>query len=308
MTSNEFFVVEVFAAAELRGNPVMIVMDDGSLETEQMQRFAAWNGMPETVYLRRGMGGVSQSNAYAARIFSPRTELVFAGHPSLGAAHVAVEAGLVERPVFNPGPEMFGGGDLATLWQRGAVGMVELKLRSISAGNAAVFVKTPAPSAVHPLGAEHAKAVAAALSLTQKIQAYQVSAGANWIVVRRDDPADLERLVPQMSVIEALSAELGVSGVTVYVPADPATGTRFEVRSFGPLIGVPEDAVCGGGTACMAALEHHLDGGQSAGQPSYTDSVCFVQESEQRRSLHSTPGTRFSPACSARITGVFNTL
>ena len=61
-----------------------------------------------------------------------------------------------------------------------------------------------------------------------------------------------------MRAIEEMSLAAGVSGVTAYAPILDHTTERFEVRSFGPAIGVPEDAICGGGNACVAALETHL--------------------------------------------------
>lgn len=82
MLMSDFYVVDVFSSADYRGNPVMIVVADGDLAIEQMQMFAAWNGMPETVNLRPSPLAVAEyRSSYAARIFSPRAELAFAGHP-----------------------------------------------------------------------------------------------------------------------------------------------------------------------------------------------------------------------------------
>jgi len=260
---SEFYVVDVFSSARYRGNPVMIVVADEDLAMGQMQAFAAWNGMPETVYLRPNIPAATDDRSgYAARIFSPRAELVFAGHPSLGAAHLAVETGMVQRPSFMACDDGFGDGpgEAATVWQQCAVGEVELKVLRLSAGDVKAFVKTPAPGAVVPVTSDEARAVAAAIGLADAADSYRVSAGANWIVVKLDEPASLAMLKPNMPAIEALSVTLGVSGITVYAPAVDDADVRFDVRSFGPAIGVPEDAVCGGGNACVATLQHHLQG------------------------------------------------
>ena len=263
MPMSEFHVVDVFSSVDYRGNPVMIVAADEDLAAEQMQAFAAWNGMPETVYLRPSLLSVADDHSrYAARIFSPRAELAFAGHPSLGAAHLAVETGMVQRPSFAARDDEFGDGacETATLWQQCAVGAVELKVLRLSAGGVKVFVKTPAPGKVIALASDENRAIAAAIGLADAAESYRVSAGANWIVVKLNEAADLATLMPNMRAIEVLSVTLGVSGITAYAaPADDAD-TRFDVRSFGPAIGVPEDAVCGGGNACMATLHHHLHG------------------------------------------------
>jgi PhzF family phenazine biosynthesis protein len=150
--------------------------------------------------------------------------------------------------------------ETATVWQQCAVGEVELKVLRLSAGGVKVFVKTPAPGSVAPLTTDEARAVAAAIGLADAADAYRVSAGANWVVVKLDEPAGLAMLKPTMPAIEALSITLGVSGITAYAPAVDCADVRFDVRSFGPAIGVPEDAVCGGGNACVATLQHHLQG------------------------------------------------
>jgi len=276
---SEFHVVDVFSSARYRGNPVMIVAADEDLAEGQMQAFAAWNGMPETVYLWPSAPAVADDRSgYAARIFSPRAELVFAGHPSLGAAHLAVETGMVQRPSFVASDDGFGEGpgETATLWQQCAVGEVELKVLRLSAGGVKVFVKTPAPGAVAALTIEETRAVAAAIGHADAADSYRVSAGASWIVARLDEPAGLVMIKPNMPAIEALSVTLGVSGITVYAPAIDDADVRFDVRSFGPAIGVPEDAVCGGGNACVAALQHHLQG-------PHVDAGCLAYQTRQGR-------------------------
>jgi PhzF family phenazine biosynthesis protein len=254
---NPCHVVDVFASSPLRGNPVMVVLidDDDDLTAARMQAFAAWNGMPETVYLR---ALTTARDAYAARIFSPRGELAFAGHPSLGAAHVAFEAGLLAGLSFaGDGDDP---GEAATVWQHGAAEAVELRLRRLPAGEMLAFVKTPVPAGVVPLPVDDARAVAKAIGHAGVIEAYHVATGAQWLVARLAHAAELTALRPDMPAIEALSIARGAAGITVYAPLVDGGDASFELRSFGPAIGVPEDAVCGSGNACVAALQHHLEG------------------------------------------------
>jgi PhzF family phenazine biosynthesis protein len=255
--TNIFFVVDVFSSTAFRGNPVMVVTNCEDLDVHRMQAFAAWNGMPETVYLRRNpYTPGKQSGSYAVRIFSPRCELPFAGHPSLAAAHIAVEAGFVSYPTFATDEREFG--KTATLWQACAVGDVELKMLYAAPGAAKIFVKTPAPGQVNQLNNDYCAAMAKAIGFAATTDMYRVSAGANWVVLRLNASSQLGLLAPDMTAIEKLSMELKVSGITVYAPLRTSSGMRFEVRSFGPAIGVPEDAVCGGGNACVAILQHYL--------------------------------------------------
>ncbi|TMA07867.1 MAG: PhzF family phenazine biosynthesis isomerase, partial [Deltaproteobacteria bacterium] len=61
-----------------------------SLTAEEMQRIAAWTNLSETTFVLPP----SSTNAdYRLRIFTPRQELSFAGHPVIGSAHAVIESG-----------------------------------------------------------------------------------------------------------------------------------------------------------------------------------------------------------------------
>jgi PhzF family phenazine biosynthesis protein len=82
-------VVDVFTSTPLLGNPVAVLLDTKGLETADMQAIAGWTNLSETTFL------LPPENAHAdykLRIFTPRSELPFAGHPTLGSAHAALEA------------------------------------------------------------------------------------------------------------------------------------------------------------------------------------------------------------------------
>lgn len=258
MTKCEFFVVDVFAIDDLMGNPVMVVIQNDALDELRMQAFSSWNGMPETVFLTRSND--TDESDYSVRIFSPRAELGFAGHPSLGTAHVVMENGWVTSPRYAPADVRFGNGACSAviLRQHCKIGMVETRVLRSQNGEARAFVKIPEAGEVHVLPEQVTQDVSAMLGGPYDAKAYRVRAGANWIVVRLRDQTALEALVPHMRAIEVLSISLGVSGITAYAPIPNHPSDHFEVRSFGPAIGVPEDAICGGGNACVAVLETHL--------------------------------------------------
>ena len=77
------WTVDAFSPEPLRGNPAAVVLDAEGLEPGRMQRLAAEFNLSETVFLLPA----SRPDAdYAVRIFTPRAELPFAGHPTLAAA------------------------------------------------------------------------------------------------------------------------------------------------------------------------------------------------------------------------------
>jgi PhzF family phenazine biosynthesis protein len=79
-----FQQVDVFATTPYRGNPVAVVLDATDLSTEQMQRFANWTNLSETTFV---LPPTAPGADYQVRIFTPVSELPFAGHPTLGTCH-----------------------------------------------------------------------------------------------------------------------------------------------------------------------------------------------------------------------------
>src|SRR6185312_1641294 len=74
------------------GNPVAVVLDAHGLDEPQMQRIANWTNLSETTFV---LPATQPTADYRVRIFTPRAELPFAGHPTLGTAHALLEAGKI---------------------------------------------------------------------------------------------------------------------------------------------------------------------------------------------------------------------
>jgi PhzF family phenazine biosynthesis protein len=85
-----FRLVDVFTDTPYRGNPVAVVHDGRGLSTDEMQRVAHWMNLSETTFV---LPPDDAGADYRVRIFTPVTELPFAGHPTLGSCHAWLEAG-----------------------------------------------------------------------------------------------------------------------------------------------------------------------------------------------------------------------
>ena len=221
MTRLPFKQVDVFTGKPFFGNPVAVVIGAGSLETAQMQRIAAWTNLSETTFLLKP----TQAGAdYRLRIFTPRQELPFAGHPTVGSAHAALESGFAKARN-------------GKLRQECGAGVLDLSLEERR-----IFVRAPVP-----------KVSPAAVPLFGTSPALRVDVGPVWIVVDLGDAGTVDELAPDMAAIAELSDSLNASGVTVF----GRTGIRDEpihVRSFAPAHGIPEDPVCGSGNISVAAF------------------------------------------------------
>ncbi len=85
-----FRQVDVFAEAPQAGNPLAVVVDGSGLSDEDMARFANWTNLSETTFL---LPPTTDGADYRVRIFTPVSELPFAGHPTLGSCQVWLDQG-----------------------------------------------------------------------------------------------------------------------------------------------------------------------------------------------------------------------
>jgi PhzF family phenazine biosynthesis protein len=225
-----FRQVDVFTDAPFRGNPVAVVLDGDGLATGEMQRIAGWTNLSETTFVLRPQAPGAD---YRLRIFTPRAELPFAGHPTIGSAHAVLEAGIA-RP---------SGGRLV---QECGAGLLEL-----SVGDGMIALKAPAQR-ITPLDPARVPALEKALGAKLHDQPRIVEVGPVWIVAELGGADAVDSLRPDLAAIAALAEAAGATGVTVFGESRGADAA-IHVRSFAPAHGVPEDPVCGSGNISVAA-------------------------------------------------------
>jgi trans-2,3-dihydro-3-hydroxyanthranilate isomerase len=85
-------IVDVFTDQAYAGNPLAVVLEGDDLTTEQMQKIAAEFNLSETTF---PIAASSPEASYRLRIFTPASELPFAGHPSVGSAWVMRSLGRI---------------------------------------------------------------------------------------------------------------------------------------------------------------------------------------------------------------------
>ena len=233
MTKVPFQQVDVFTTVPFKGNPVAVILEGGALSTAQMQTIAGWTNLSETTFV---CPPADLAADYRLRIFTPRAEIPFAGHPTIGSAYALLRHGLVPKRTGH-------------LVQECGKGLVQLRVEGER-----LFLALPTPAFRDPGDSQRAEAAAAlGVAATQIQRAAIVDVGPVWFTVQLRDGAAVAKLEPDMAAIAALTRE-PVTGLNVfgfYANAEPAD---LEVRSFAPAHGVPEDPVCGSGNGCVAAL------------------------------------------------------
>jgi PhzF family phenazine biosynthesis protein len=234
-----FKQVDVFTSVPFLGNPVAVVLDAQGLSTEEMQRIARWTNLSETTFV---LPPTSPQADYRLRIFTPGSELPFAGHPTIGTAHALLEAG---RVTASDG----------RLTQECGLGLVALHVNTQPGGTKSIAFELPIPS-VEALTDPQVEGLGGLFggSLPGVPRPRLVDVGARWIVVQLPDASAVLSARPDMNLVSALSMEAGATGVLVFGAYAPGQKAQVEVRAFAPLFGIQEDPVCGSGNGCMAVF------------------------------------------------------
>jgi PhzF family phenazine biosynthesis protein len=225
--------VDVFPAAPFKGNPVAVVFGGDGLSDAQMQAIASWLNLSETTFV----GAPADSAAdYHLRIFTPRTELPFAGHPTIGSARAILSSGQVPKRA-------------GRLVQECGKGLIEVR-----EDGGRLFFRLPRAVFTTP-DREQLEGAAAALGIgvADISGAAIVDVGVVWLTIQLRDSSVVTNLKPDMAAIASLSHAPSI-GLNVFGFHRNGGTAAIEVRSFAPADGIPEDPVCGSGNGCAAAF------------------------------------------------------
>lgn len=228
--------VDVFTGTPFLGNPVAVILDGEGLTTEAMQAIANWTNLSETTFV---LPASAEGADYHLRIFTPRAELPFAGHPTIGSAHAILEAGLA---VPKDG----------RIVQQCGVGLVEIavpeKWREEGLSfrlPAASFSDAPEPELL-------ARALGAPLVAPPQI----VDVGPRWVIAELTDGDAVAGLAADLALLADYDRRHRTTGLTIFGMGSDGP----IVRSFAPADGIAEDPVCGSGNGAVAA--YRLAAGQ----------------------------------------------
>ncbi|MDP9016965.1 MAG: PhzF family phenazine biosynthesis protein [Candidatus Eremiobacteraeota bacterium] len=238
-----YMLLDVFTKTRLEGNPLAVFPEAQGISDLQMQQIAGELNLSETVFLT-----ISQTGAAArARIFTPRRELDFAGHPTIGTAHVLNHLG--ERSVS------FG--------IQENVGTVPIEVATDADGDPVFWLTTPSIQFYETLGAELcAELLGLATTDLASAPPQFVSAGSPFLFIALKDRQAVDRAVLNAACLPKALGSANSVGTFVFARTHSDPGGPFDVhaRMFAPQTGIAEDPATGGATGPLAAymLEHGL--------------------------------------------------
>jgi PhzF family phenazine biosynthesis protein len=238
MRSRRYLQLDVFADRPGAGNPLGVILDATGLDGTAMQAIAAWLNLSETIFF---LAPSSPRADYHVRIFTPRRELPFAGHPSVGAAWAAVETGLCAARD-------------GALVQECAAGLLPVRIERVDGGHAS-HVRSPHARRDEP-GFPPSLLDAALRGLARGSQAPALwNNGPGWWLAELADAAAVRTMVPDLAAIAALTTATGAVGLAVYGRAR-GSDHALAARAFCPADGIAEDPVTGSANAAIAAQLH----------------------------------------------------
>jgi trans-2,3-dihydro-3-hydroxyanthranilate isomerase len=233
MKKIQFFIVDVFAEKKYAGNQLAVFREAGKLNGAQMQQIARETNFSETTFI---LQDEQRDGGYDVRIFTPREEVPFAGHPTLGTAHV------IRNEILK--------GKVETLSLNLKVGKIPVSFDK----NGYTWMKQVEPE----FGKQHSAEVIAAIlglpvpDIDERYPIQEVSTGLPFFIVPLKTISALKSAKVNSDKYFAFIKDSWAKGILVFCPQTHETENDISVRVFVDYFGVPEDPATGSGNGCLA--------------------------------------------------------
>lgn len=245
----KFHTLDVFTETRFGGNPLAVVHGGEGLDTASMQKIAREFNLSETVFV---LPAERVAHSARVRIFTPASELPFAGHPTIGTAVL-----LAEMRALPAGQDA-----LITLEETIGIVRVGVRMRD----GAASFAEFDAPKLPvlggPPPGTEE---IAASVGLIPSEIGFAnhrptiFDGGVRFAFIPVASREALERAQANIGAWRPLD-EAGASGAFLYCNQPSHRAAHFRARMFAPSQGIMEDPATGAAAVAFAGVVHHFDG------------------------------------------------
>lgn len=248
-----FVTIDVFTGTQFAGNPLGVVLNAEGLSGGLMQAIAAEFNLAETTFV---LPPKDPANTAEVRIFTPRYEMPFAGHPNVGTAFALARAGTSYGRAI--------GSDSVTFEEK--AGLVPISF--LREGRSVIGARLASPQRL-TVGAEvPAELIASACSLSaEDIESRHhrpciASCGAPFVIAELKSREKLAVARARPDVFERDIAKLPVTSLFIYTQVSE-DGLDIRARMFAPHHGIPEDPATGSANVALigllAALRHEPD-------------------------------------------------
>ncbi len=238
MTNIPFLILDVFATGKYTGNQLAVCWNAGDLTDIQMQQIAREINFSETTFVT---SPEPVNGGYNTRIFTPTTELPFAGHPTLGTAF-AIQQQILDRQVER----------VSLNYQ---VGQIPVDLNYVNGDLDILWMHQQQPKFFDPLTVEILADVIG-VNPTDIDSGYPiepVSTGLPFIIIPLKTLAAVGQAKLNLERYARVVADLPAQAIAIFCPETVAPERQLHVRVFTECFGIPEDPATGSANGCLAA-------------------------------------------------------
>lgn len=229
-----FYIVDVFAEEKYSGNQLAIFRLTKNLHEKEMQQIAREMNFSETTFITSEK---KRDEGYNVRIFTPRTEVPFAGHPAIGTAYI-IQKKIETKP-------------LNTIILNLKIGQIPV----IFDCSKNLWMKQPEPVFGET---SDPKTIARILNIDQdeideRLPIQNVSTGLPTIIVPLKTLKSVKRVNVENSKYLDFTENINAKTLLVFCPETYNKYNDLNVRFFAGRYGIPEDPATGSGNGCLAA-------------------------------------------------------
>jgi trans-2,3-dihydro-3-hydroxyanthranilate isomerase len=240
----QFETVDVFTSDRFSGNPLAVVLNAVGLSTEQMQAIAAEFNLAETTFV---LPPKDAAHTAEVRIFTPRYEMPFAGHPNVGTAFVLARAGVSYGRAIN--------GDRVVFEEK--AGLVPITL--LKDGLTTVGSRLASPQLLDVGERIPAELVASACGVslddieTKNHDPCIASCGTAFILAELKSRDALANASARADVFVREVSKQPATSIMIYTQVDEPD-IDIRARMFAPHHGIPEDPATGSANVALVGL------------------------------------------------------
>lgn len=234
MENLTFYIVDVFAEEKFTGNQLAVVKDADGLSDIRMQQIAREINFSETTFI---LSDEIRNGGYDVRIFTPKKEVPFAGHPTLGTAYV-IQHEIIKKPV-------------ETIILNLKIGQIPLNLNDT---RGVLWMKQMPPIFGRIFNVDEISNVlnVDAPDIDHRYPIQEVSTGLPFIIVPLKSLEALKKSRVDTEKYFGLIRDSDAKALLVFCPETIKVENDIHVRVFAQYYGVPEDPATGSGNGCLA--------------------------------------------------------
>jgi len=232
-----FNIVDVFAEGKYSGNQLAVFRNAGHLSDIEMQKIAKEMNYSETTFI---VSGKMKDNGYDVRIFTPETEVPFAGHPTLGTAYVILHE-FIRKPVKKIKLNLLAGQIPVSLkYKENLIDKLWMKQ------NEPVFGDTFDSKTISDVLNINADA------LDPGFPVQEVSTGLPFIIVPLKTLTDVREARIDQERYYKLIEKTSAKAIFIFCPETYNKDNDLNARMFADAYGIPEDPATGSANGCLA--------------------------------------------------------